>query len=63
MKVQLLEAFAGSDFTWMAGDVVDLPEAEAQRLAGLGAGVLIDEKSQPEIETPEGKQAAKRSKR
>ncbi len=59
MKVQLLEAFAGTDFTWMAGDVVDVAEPEALRLAELGLAILV----KPELETPEAKQAAKRSKR
>lgn len=49
-RIRLLQSVAGPDFSWVAGDEVDLPGAEASKWAdGVRAELVRGEKA----ETPE----------
>ncbi|MEV0441809.1 hypothetical protein AB0I84_05860 [Streptomyces spectabilis] len=42
-RICVLEAIAGADFSWAAGDIVDLPAQEAARWADGHRAVLLDD--------------------
>ena len=59
-RIRLLQAVSGSDFSWSAGDVVDLPGAEASKWAdGYRAEMVRGEA----VETPETPAAAEKTTR
>ncbi len=51
MQVKLLTSWAGDDFTWRYGQVVDLPEEVA--IAHIAAGNAESAEPQNSIETPQ----------
>jgi hypothetical protein len=67
MKIQMLECISGPLGTYRVGDIWDHPDAaDASRIIAAGFAICVDgivEDKANEVETPEAKQAAKRSKR
>jgi len=67
MKIQMLECISGPLGTYRVGDIWDHPDAaDASRIIAAGFAICVDgivENKANEVETPEAKQAAKRSKR
>ena len=67
MKIQMLECISGPLGTFRVGEIWDNPDAaEANRIIAAGFAICVDsltEEKTNEVETPEAKQAAKRSKR
>ena len=66
-EIQLLECISGPLGTYMPGDIWSHPDDEdAARIVAAGIAIRVEKPSEPavrEVETPEGKVAAKRSKR
>lgn len=66
-EIQLLECITGPLGTYMPGDIWAHPDDEdAARIVAAGIAIRVDSVDEPVlrlVETPEGKQAAKRSKR
>jgi hypothetical protein len=67
MKIQMLECISGPIGTFRVGEIWDNPDAaDANRIIAAGFAICVDslvEEKAVEVETPEAKQAAKRSKR
>ena len=67
MKIQMLECISGPLGTFRVGEIWDNPDADdANRIIAAGFAICVDsltEEKAVEVETPEAKQAAKRSKR
>jgi hypothetical protein len=63
MKIQMLECISGPLGTYRVGEIWDHPDAaDANRIIAAGFAICVDSIAN-EVETPEAKQAAKRSKR
>jgi len=67
MRIKLKIGRAGYGFSWRPGQIVDVRDAEAQRLVDAGKASFVDEPPEPEKpQTPEIETAAleppKRSK-
>jgi len=66
-EIQLLECITGPLGTYMPGDIWAHPDDDdAARIVAAGIAIRVDKSSDPAlrpVETPEAKQAAKRSKR
>jgi hypothetical protein len=67
MKIQMLESISGPTGTYRAGEIWDHPDAEdALRIVAAGFAIRVDDVEETpasKLETPEAKQASKRSKR
>jgi hypothetical protein len=67
MKIQMLESISGPTGTYRAGEIWDHLDAEdALRIVAAGFAIRVDdveESPAAKLETPEAKQASKRSKR
>jgi hypothetical protein len=67
MKIQMLECISGPLGTFRVGEIWDNPDAaDANRIIAAGFAICVDsltEEKAVEVETPEAKLAAKRSKR
>ena len=67
MKIQMLECISGPLGTYRVGEIWDHPDAvDANRIIAAGFAICVEafaEEKAYEVETPEAKQSAKRSKR
>lgn len=58
MKIRLLTGRVGTDFTQDPGEIIDVPQAEAQRMIDAWQAEEVDDED--EETKPAGKSAAKR---
>lgn len=64
MRIRLLVSFAGDDFTWKPGDVIDVDDAGAQRFIDAGFAAVEAATDSPvefaaRIEKPTSRKGAK----